>query len=265
MNTTTKLTFLLLLISVFNSQAQVFDHPEVIKNKKCTKLFASKAFIYSDSTVNNEKASYWEFNSVGQEVLEIDFEINGDTSLIISTTYEDGKINQIRKDKKHLNEIELIDYKYNEKGNLTDRIETRNGKPVISYKYYYGDNSQLDSVLWLGVNGKVQLSEYYTYESGRLTEISEKTGYGRLDGRTEIDYHEDGTLKEEKLYDGFGDLFEHLNYSKEGWMTKKVVFIDEKKTIYTFEYKGNGLMKESKKTYSDNPDLIEEMKFKWKK
>ncbi len=164
-----------------------------------------------------------------------------------------------------MNEIEIIDYQYDSKGNLTDRIETRNGKPVISYKYYYGDNSQLDSVVWLGVDGKRQLAEYYTYENGRLTEISEKTGYGRLDGRSEIMYHEDGTLKEEKLYDGFGDLFEHLNYSEEGWLTEKTVFIDEKKTSYTFKYKGNGLLKEGKKTYSDNPNLVEEMKFKWKK
>ena len=262
-----KLSTSILILFIFigsNVFGQVFEHPEIIKKKKKRALYASKKINYPDSTATIENYSYWEFDEDGHEILEIDYEKNGNIHLKINNRYEDGKLVETIEDKKFLTEIEKVVYEYNDKGLLTKKTDFRNDEKIISYEYFYGDGEELDSTIWYDKDGKPQLYEYFTYEKGRLVEINEKTGYGRIDGRTEITYHSDGTLKEEKLYDGFGELFELLTYNELGWMIQREVYYDEKKITYNYYYKMNGLMKSSTKSTSGS-SITEEINYKWSK
>ena len=255
--------FALLLIST-SLYGQNLDNDSLIHASEKRAVLVSKT-VHSEGTTTTQPAFiYIEYDEDGNQVLELDISSENKVDMQEVWTYQEGRLSQRVKYITKLNEAEVVKFEYNEEGLLSKKMEYRNDKPVISYEYFYGDDQQLDSVVWLDKDHKPQLFEYYTYENDLLIEISEKTSYGRKDGRTEFTYRADGSLKGEKLYDSFGDLFEELTYNEQGWLITKKIFDEDAQVTYTFEYKHNGLLKSSTKSSANLP-AWEEYKYKWSK
>lgn len=243
---------------------QVFDHPELIKKAKKKSLTAYSTITYPDSVVQY-KSSYWVFNKSGLMDLEIDYTQSKSIITKYELEYKEGKLNETRKYKTKLKELEKTLYTYNKEGLLAKQTEYRDDKLIISYQYFYNSAQKLDSIIWYDKKGNEQLYEYHRYDDkGLLTEIEEKTAYGRLDGKTELYYHTDGTLKEEKLYDGFGEMYEHMSYNDKGLLIERKLIREDKTITYTYTYSGNGLLKTGKKAVSNQPQVID-FKYKWSK
>ena len=256
--------FILLWVLSFAtiSFGQNFDNTTIIKKSKRKSLLATANEV-SDGKEHEYTVDYWEFNDEGQIVLKIDYEKSGKVATKYTATYKEGKIKESIEVKNKINEIEKTIYEYNQADNLVKKSEYRNDKLVIYYQYYYTGN-QLDSIIWYDKKNNPQLFEYHEYEDGKLTTIIEKNSYGRLDGKTEILYHENGELKEEKLFDGFGEMYEHLNYNDKGLITERKIVQGEKTITYTFDYSGKGLLKSGTRAVSDGNKHIS-YDYKWSK
>lgn len=244
-------------------QGQSFENAAAIKKSKKR---AATAFATSDdkgTTVTYKNASFI-FNEDGNLVTEYGYDASGKLLMKFEAIYKDGKLIESSKEKKKLNEVERMVYTYNKEGLLTKKSEYRNDKLIIYYQYYYGTGNRLDSIIWFDKTAKAQLYEYHQYEGEKLTEIIEKTSYGRLDGKTALFYNDHGVLKEEKLYDGFGEMYEHMTYNDKGLMIERKLIQDKKITTYTYDYSGKGLIKQKAKHISDNPNRIS-YTYKWSK
>lgn len=252
------LLFLLVPLTLFG---QEMNHKVIKKSKK--RSLNTFATIQSATATTSYKYATYTFNDDGHVQSEITYDAEGKETINYQATIKDGRLSQSEKKKAKFNELEKIIYTYDEAGNLLKKAEYRDGKLIIYYQHFYTDN-RLDSIIWYTGNNEAQLFEYYTYENGKLKTITEKTSYGRLDGKTDIYYHEDGTLKEEKLYDGFGEMYEHISYNKKGWMTEKKIIQDKTVILLTYRYNGKGLLKKGTKSVSDDPNTIQ-YTYKWTK
>ncbi|MGB0524265.1 MAG: hypothetical protein ACPGJS_14950 [Flammeovirgaceae bacterium] len=255
--------FLLWCIGISFAYGQQTENSVFIKKAKKKSLTVFAAISYPDSTIKYKK-SYEEFNADGQLTSGVYYLPSGNIQTKVNRTYKDGKLLESVKDKKKLNELEKEVMTYNSSGLLAKKAEFRNEKLIIYFQYYYGHNNRLDSIIWYDSKGNAQLYEYHHYTDNRLTNITEKTAYGRLDGKTEIFYHENGMVKEEKLFDGFGEMYEHFSYNERGQVTERKLIQDKNTTTYTYIYAGNGLLKRSKKELS-NTTKETSYKYKWSK
>lgn len=256
--------FLILWLGLpFIVHGQHTDHAHTIKKAKKKSLTVFTTLSDANNNSLTYKKSYEEFDTAGKLLNGIYYNKDKVTSKF-TLKYNNLLLTESIKEKIKLNEIEKEVFDYNTEGLLIKRTEFRNDKLIIYYKYFYSNTNQLDSVIWYDKQNTPQLFEYHTYENGRLKNISEKTAYGRIDGKTEFYYHTDGTLKEEKLYDGFGEMYEHMSYNDKGLITERILIQDKVTTTYTYTYSGNGLMKSSTKTKSNTPQVIYN-KYKWSK
>jgi len=250
------LLYLLLPVALIG---QNLDHPSIIKKSK-RKSLTAYITVETPAATEKYKHAYWEFNENGHIINEVHFAKSGKVTRKFNATYQEGRLLETLTHKEKIKEKEKITYEYNDAGNLKKKAEYRNGKLVIYFEYFY-TNHQLDSVIWFDKKGKAQLYEYYQYEADQLIKITEKTAYGRLDGKTDIYYYPNGKLKEEKLFDGFGEMYEHINYNDKGLATERKIVQDTKVTTLNYTYAGNGLLK---KIVSDHNQVIT-YKYKWSK
>jgi antitoxin component YwqK of YwqJK toxin-antitoxin module len=263
----TLLTILILLTS-FAVRAQEMElYEQFIKKQKRKYCQAFSAVGPSGAQGTPYLSATWEFDQEGRNIMHHRFD---DKNALIVKMWKvfdpTNKLVSSEKDNERMQEHERIDYVYDGKGRLLEEIEYRDSALVVTYKHFYGKEGRKDSTIWIDALGKPTLYEHYTYnEKGWLIEQVEKTPAGKPDGRTVYEYHEDGTLKYETLYDVFGDAFEKIVYNDMGFPIKREISYLDYTVSHDFEYDKKGFLVKMTKSRTDQPNSTETMSFKWLK
>lgn len=239
-----------------------------IKKKKYRHCTSERVYVSIEGLLPGEphKNGAWVFNEQG---LVVSYEKYNDKGVLdikgVNKYDKEGNILLTEEDNMHINEHEKIIYEYDEKGRLATKKDFRDQKLIVTYQHYYGDDMLCDSTIWLDKNDKPELIEYYEYnDKGWKVEQREKTDTGRADGKTIFEYHEDGTLKDEILYDGFGNVFERMYYNDEGLLIKREISYIDYEVLYEYTYNKKGVMESYKRTQSNQPQY-ELISFSWSK
>jgi YD repeat-containing protein len=238
---------LLLLACLPLAQAQdVEAMAPLAKKKKYRRCVGTRTYVSKETGEASapHKSHEWHFGADGQVEA---YEHYADTdSLQVRGRHRydaQGRRVLTEEDNLHIGEHERLEYAYDAQGRLLEKRDMRDGKLLVTYRYYYGAAGRLDSLVWLDGSGRPELREYYEYDGqGRLVAMREENGDGRADGRTELRYHADGTLEEEVLYDGFGNVFERMYYTAEGWLRRREVSYIDYEVVYEYFYGKKGLL-----------------------
>ena len=251
------------------SKAQDFElmRPN-IKKKKLRYCTATREYVNKETQTAGDVHNYgaWTFNTDGKLASYERFDDAGKPTLKGKNSYDaQGRITLTEEDNIHIDEHERIIYEYDAKGRLTNKKDYRDEKLLVTYQHHYGDDMLRDSTIWLDKNNQPELMEYYKYnDAGWKIEQYEKTDNGRADGKTIFEYHEDGTLKDEILYDGFGNIFERMYYNEDGLLIKKEVSYIDYQIVYEYFYTKKGVLDYYTKSQSNQPKY-ERISFDWSK
>lgn len=198
-------------------------------NKKIKEM----PFVYMKNDIYYQDVRSWKYNDSGDILEIIEFERNSEEVRSIKKNIYDTKGNRIRfewLDGERAPWREAFDYIYDDNNNLIETITSRRDKSSANGWKLNGERT------------------VYTYDGNNKTSSTKFGKDGKIKGKNEYVYNNEGVIVKSKLHDGYTSIpIEDSTWNDKGYIIKNVVpnyegegGIDGQ-TIYkwTYEYDAN--------------------------
>lgn len=199
---------------------------------------------------NAKLKQIWIYSSLDPKTLiglqkEYEYDENGNVSRISSPMYVDGKIAGV---------ISYELYEYNSSGQLSEMNEFYNSASDPSgfrnageHIYYYSLDGRLEKKTVGTTAGYIRESYFYEYKYGQLMKVKEYNHNDELQSYIENQYDNTGNLVKEARFASDGNCTTYTIHTYSG---SQLIKSDE------YEYKGDEHIREIKRTYDKNNNLI---------
>ena len=153
-----------------------------------------------------------------------------------------------RKEHTYINKnISNIDYKYNKKGNLSEKSVYNTGNDLIEKEFFrYDSSGYLTGYTKYNEEGKISSLEAYTYSSkGVLSETTGMDPSGKIVSRLQYKYDDGNNLTEKAWLNAAGEINGRYRYryDTDNRLTEEIKFRSENeqenRQVYKYDNNGN--------------------------